>query len=356
MRHYLRPVLAIPGLALGVLPPSVEGGLVPASRLPKLSPARGRPTVVAAVGVAAITAATQEKPRLALPTCPRPKLFHRPGEQRGTRRDQVAGPSLARDDANPPRGGLGTSQAARLVSRPVQAQATPRSAPVSGHRSARAHPTGRGQAPFPYPSPGARPPTNPRFHALFTIDAAHFPRIASTQSASLALSVIGRLDSSGVRTAGFVQRKSRNERGEKRYDLERLHSPDRAVLAIDGVAAKGPNEEFFCSMAVHNDGFVAAGRWIEEDAAGADVLLIDEISKLETAGKGHAATFQRVLQRDDALVLFCVRASELFYVLERFALPDETMVAAIELPATDEVVGGFVDALEKSCHAQRANR
>jgi len=179
---------------------------------------------------------------------------------------------------------------------------------------------------------------------------------SGTESATLALSVVGRLEASGVRTAGFVQRKSRNERGEKRYDLERLHRPDRAVLAIDGVAAKGPNEEFFCSMAVHNDGFAAAGRWLEEDAAGADVLLIDEISKLETAGRGHSATFQRARQRDEALVLFCVRASELFYVLERFALPEEAMVAAIELPADDVVVDGFVDALKGSCHALRAIR
>ena len=171
-------------------------------------------------------------------------------------------------------------------------------------------------------------------------------------NAALALSIVERLTAAGLRVAGFVQHKSRNERGEKRYELVRLHSKDRAVLAVDGVAAKGPTEEFFCSMAFHNDGFDAARLWVEEDAGGADLLLLDGISKLEVSGKGHCATLEAAL-RGEAAVLICVRASQLSYVFERFGLDDAQMFAALELPANDGAVEKFVQDVGEACLGQR---
>ncbi|MGC4115658.1 MAG: nucleoside-triphosphatase [Myxococcales bacterium] len=179
---------------------------------------------------------------------------------------------------------------------------------------------------------------------------------SGVENADLALSVVARLESARVRTAGFVQHKWRNESGEKRYELVRLHHDEKTILAVDGVAAKGPNEEFFCSMAFHNEGFDAALRWIREDLAGADLVLLDGISKLEVSGKGHSATLEHALRHSDALVLICVRASQLSYVMERFALSDEGLVAALELPADESALDGFVGDLRASCHGQRANR
>ena len=177
---------------------------------------------------------------------------------------------------------------------------------------------------------------------------------SGVENAACAMEVLGRLKGDGIRIAGFVQRKSRNERGEKRYHLERLSTGERAILAVDGVAAKGPSEEFFCSMAFHNDAFDAANRWVKEDAAGADLLLLDGISKLEVSGKGHCATLEKALRLRKPVILICVRASQLSYVIERFALHDDKMVAALELPADQSAFDAFVGDLREGCRARRA--
>jgi nucleoside-triphosphatase THEP1 len=176
------------------------------------------------------------------------------------------------------------------------------------------------------------------------------------ENAAFAMEVIERLKMDGIRIAGFVQHKSRNERGEKRYHLERLLTGEQAILAVDGVAAKGPSQEFFCSMAFHNDAFNAANRWVKEDAAGAGLLLLDGISKLEVSGKGHSATLERALRLRRPVVLICVRASQLSYVIERFALPDDKMVAALELPADESAFEAFVGELREGCRARGPKR
>jgi nucleoside-triphosphatase THEP1 len=178
---------------------------------------------------------------------------------------------------------------------------------------------------------------------------------SGVENAACALKALQRLRAKGVRIAGFVQHKTRNERGEKRYHLERLLTGERAILAVDGVAAKGPTEEFFCSMAFHNDAFDAARRWVEEDAAGADLLLLDGISKLEVSGKGHCATLEHALRLDEPVVFMCVRASQLSYVIERFALADADMVAALEPPADDAAFDAFVCDVKEGCLAHRAD-
>lgn len=169
------------------------------------------------------------------------------------------------------------------------------------------------------------------------------------ENVACARALLERLRCSGIRIAGILQHKSRNERGDKRYEVIRICDGERAILAVDGVAARGPAEESFCSMAFHNDAFDAARRWVEEDVVGADLLILDGISKLEVSGKGHSATVERALRREDVIVLLSVRASELSYVVERFALVEDDMVAAIELPAGPEAFGAFATAIEQAC-------
>ncbi len=156
-----------------------------------------------------------------------------------------------------------------------------------------------------------------------------------------ALEAVGALRAAGLRVGGYHQHKWRNERGEKRYDLVHLSSGERVVLAVDGVAPKGPGEELFCSMSMHESGFESARRWVAADAADSDVLLLDGISKLEISGKGHAATLESVLVEGGPVLLLCTRASQLSGVLERFALPDDGLVAALELPASIEDTQSF---------------
>ncbi|MCL2013171.1 MAG: hypothetical protein FWG75_10355 [Cystobacterineae bacterium] len=176
---------------------------------------------------------------------------------------------------------------------------------------------------------------------------------SNTESAALALLIVERLKAFGIRSAGFTQQKHTDEEGKKHYELVRLHSEEKSPLACEGAAAKEANEELFCSMVFHNNSFAKVQKWIEEDGGEAELLLFCGIGKLEAFDKGHCQLVERVLERQDTLILFCVRASHLSYLMERFELPEDKMVDALELPAPPEAVNAFVENLKASCYAQR---
>ena len=165
------------------------------------------------------------------------------------------------------------------------------------------------------------------------------------ENAARAVEVAERLAAGGARVAGYVQHKGVDERGRKRFEIVRLSSGERAVLAVHGVFPRPGEGERFCSMAFRNDGFATARRWIEEDAPAADLLVLDGISKLEVMGRGHSATLGAALRREGKLVLVCARASQLFYVVERFGLAEEDLVAALELPAAVGAADSFARAV-----------
>jgi len=173
------------------------------------------------------------------------------------------------------------------------------------------------------------------------------------ESAACALSVVARLQAAGIRTAGFSQHKSTHAQGTKRYEVLRLHSQERALLAVEGACAQGDNEMPFCSMVFYNDGFATAQRWVEEERHQAELFLLNGLGKLEVFDKGHAPLLERLLKEEGALLLLCVRASQLGCFMERFLLPEERMVDALELPASPQAVEVFVQNLEASCHVHR---
>lgn len=148
--------------------------------------------------------------------------------------------------------------------------------------------------------------------------------------AGFVLGVAEELRAAGLRVAGFVQRR-RYDGDQKGHDLQRLATGEKIVLAQGGVAAKAVSQEAFCTYAFRNDAFEQAFAWMREDAKGADVLVLDDVSKLETQGKGHAAALEWALKQEGKVVLISARASQLFYVVENFGLEDDP-VAAAELP------------------------
>ncbi|MGI5865425.1 MAG: nucleoside-triphosphatase [Myxococcales bacterium] len=166
------------------------------------------------------------------------------------------------------------------------------------------------------------------------------------RKAELGLEVAELLRSRGVRVAGIVQLGFKDPASEqKRYELQRVSNGERIALAVEGVVPKEPTEELFCTLAFRNDAFDLACRWVQEDAAEADVVVIGEVSKLEIGGKGHAASLQFALGLDDSkVVLITARASQLFYVMENFGLQDDP-VAALEMPGTNADRDALVEAL-----------
>jgi nucleoside-triphosphatase THEP1 len=166
-----------------------------------------------------------------------------------------------------------------------------------------------------------------------------------------ALELVARLRGAGLRAEGFVQVGWIDDLERKGYDLMRLRSGERVHLARPGSLEK-QGEESFCSFLFHQEAFAIAREWTLHDAPGADVLVVDEVSKLEAAGKGHHEAIAWALGRDDVkVVMTCVRADQLFYVMEKFKLEEEPFTM-LELPAQDEETkGAFVDAIVKVCQS-----
>jgi|GEM_PF-1482544 len=176
------------------------------------------------------------------------------------------------------------------------------------------------------------------------------------ESTAFALSLVASLEEAGIRTAGFAQHKSTQENGPTRYEMVRLHSHERALLASNRGAATGENEASFCSLVFYNDSFATARRWVEEDAHKAELLLVGGIGKLEVFDKGHCQLLECLLKQEGALLLLCVRASQLSRLMERFAFPEEGMVEALELPASSELMEAFAERLKASCRAHRLGK
>jgi nucleoside-triphosphatase THEP1 len=165
----------------------------------------------------------------------------------------------------------------------------------------------------------------------------------SQPKSDFALELARTLAARGVRVGGFAQDKQVDAKGEAGYALVRLSTGERVPLARAGVAPRGPEEEAFCGYAFRTDGFALARRWIEQDAD-ADVLVLDGISKLEAAGRGHAAALELALALPSPKrVVVAARSSQLFYVMERFALPEP--FANVDLPAGAEEREAFVGAV-----------
>jgi nucleoside-triphosphatase THEP1 len=162
--------------------------------------------------------------------------------------------------------------------------------------------------------------------------------------AELTLEMVARLKAGGAKVGGFVQLRHIDAQEQKGYELLRLTTGERITLAVGGVAAKGASQEAFCTYAFRNDAFEQARRWLQADAVGCDVLVLDDISKLEVQGKGHAASLTWALAQEGKMVLICARASQLFYVVENFALADDP-VDALELPVDGAAHDRFVRSL-----------
>ena len=162
---------------------------------------------------------------------------------------------------------------------------------------------------------------------------------------SLVSAAIGALRARAVSLGGFAQEPV--DEGEVRvgYEVRRLGArAERARVARKPGAARAPAEEEFCSLVFDGDAFARAARWIEEDLSGsAQVVVIDEVSKLEVAGRGHARAIERALA-SDRLAVLCVRADQLFAVVERFSLGEP--IATLGEDQTSAEV--FADAIAKA--------
>jgi len=159
--------------------------------------------------------------------------------------------------------------------------------------------------------------------------------------------LLARFRERGLRVAGFYQRKGRDAEERKLFELVRLSDAVQSVvLAVGGITPRKPQDESFCDYAFSAEGFATAAAWLRSDGDGADLLVLDAVSKLESAGKGHAQSVRWALGRSDAqVVLLSGRQSQLPGIVEAFALDVEQVVGALELPVSASDLDAFVEAV-----------
>lgn len=169
---------------------------------------------------------------------------------------------------------------------------------------------------------------------------------------STASRVAGLLAARGVTGGGVIQEALHEDGDRVAYRARQLGVPDDAVLlARRGAAPEGARADAvcsFCSFMFDDDAFAKAGAWIRDAARACEVVVIDEVSKLEASGGGHHDAIRDALG-GRALVVLVVRADQLFAIVERFGLGDA--VATLEV-GDEGAVAPFVDALVQAARAE----
>jgi nucleoside-triphosphatase THEP1 len=135
----------------------------------------------------------------------------------------------------------------------------------------------------------------------------------------------------GLVVGGVVQRARDDAAGKHAgYDALALADGRSVTLARPSTSrdtADPTGRELICSYAFDTAAFGEARAWVERDAARSDVVVVDEVSKLEVGRGGHHGAIEAALA-GHAVVLLSVREEQLFAVMDRFGL--EAPVAALE--------------------------
>lgn len=137
------------------------------------------------------------------------------------------------------------------------------------------------------------------------------------------------LRGAGLRLGGFVQERVYRDDTLLGYDVVDLASGERAQLARES----GPDADL-CSWAFEPSAFETCRRWA---SAGTYDITLLELGRLEAAGTGHWQLANDILQNDGGLVLIQLRP----HVLAQIALQLPDPVDGLELPASEEEIGGF---------------
>lgn len=169
--------------------------------------------------------------------------------------------------------------------------------------------------------------------------------VGSKDRRELCARAVAALERRGLRVGGVVQEAVLRDDERHGYETRHVATGERVHLGRRGTAAAGVRPEAvreFCSFFFDDDAFTLARGWIEADCAVRDVVVVDEVSKLEVAGAGHHDAIRSALG-SPALVVLSVRADQLFAVVERFGLDE----AVTTLDAPDAAaVAAFADAVE----------
>lgn len=156
----------------------------------------------------------------------------------------------------------------------------------------------------------------------------------------------------GLTVGGFAQRILEGANGTKTIEAESFRRPGVLVLARPPAnAAEAASSGSACSLVFDAPGLAAARRWVEQDAAEADVLVLDGLGKSELAGQGNRAALDHAVAAAPLLVL-AVRDDQLHYAVEALGLGEEPLACYTD----GEGPGAFEAFVEAVAGAARAAR
>ncbi len=158
--------------------------------------------------------------------------------------------------------------------------------------------------------------------------------------------IAGALAARGIRVGGFTQRTLRPDAGASAIEIARVGGGPARTLARAAAGAKGAGGPESCAFAFDPAVLEEARRWIVEDAAAADAVILDGIGTLELGGGGHRAALAHALAAARVAVV-SVRHDQLVYVLAALG-PGEPLAAytAGEGPAA---LAAFVSDVARAC-------
>lgn len=169
---------------------------------------------------------------------------------------------------------------------------------------------------------------------------------------STAARVADLLAARGVVVGGVIQEALLEDGDRVAYRARRLgHPSDGVLLARRGAPPEGARTDAlstFCSFVFDAAAFATAAGWVRQATTECDVVIVDEVSKLEASGGGHHDAIRDALA-GSALVILVVRADQLFAVVERFELEDA--VATFDVGDDDGALATFVDTITRAVPA-----
>ncbi len=160
---------------------------------------------------------------------------------------------------------------------------------------------------------------------------------------ALAVRLAERLAELGLAVGGFFQQAVTDQLDRRGYDLVRF--ADRRQVVPLARPARAGDMAAICSFVFRPDAIARGANWLREDAGWADVLLIDEVSKLELMGSGHCETVRWALTlAREKVVILSIRADQLAAAAEQFEIT-EHLLGYLELPVTGRQIEELVQSL-----------
>jgi nucleoside-triphosphatase THEP1 len=158
-------------------------------------------------------------------------------------------------------------------------------------------------------------------------------------------SIVDRLVAGGATVGGVVQQPVQEEAERTGYVAHRVGGQETHVLAWRGPAPPDSRPEArspFCNFVFDEDGFALAREWIREAVRRCDVVVIDEVSKMEVERRGHHDAVREALN-GPAIVLLSIRGDYLFALMEHYELDEP--VACLDLLESHDAEAFAADLL-----------